>query len=85
MAAFYSAAGKPIRVRLDRLAEGRFWAFWFNPRNGQWHASGNETVRKTFFEAGVVTGPSAGIREFVCPSSGEGHDWVLALSAVEYL
>jgi hypothetical protein len=85
MAAFYSAAGRPILVRLEKLAPAPYFAFWFNPRTGGWHAAGRETVSKTFFASGIAGGPGSSAREFVPPSSGAGEDWVLALSAVEYL
>jgi len=83
VAMFYSASGRPVRVRMERLTEGKFFAWWFNPREGKWHADGSETVAQHFFARDIAGGPGAAVKEFVPPSSGEGQDWVLILSVSE--
>jgi hypothetical protein len=64
-AMIYVPAGRPFRVRLDKITGGRVKAWWFNPRNG----------------AAVLIGvfPNAGEREFTPPDPGENLDWVLVL------
>lgn len=44
--------------------EGAGGASWYDPRTGEWSDAGSFP---------------AGIRTFTAPSSGRGHDWVLAL------
>jgi enterochelin esterase-like enzyme len=82
VAAFYTAAGRPVTVRLDRLAAGPMNVWWFNPRTGKWaKADGTESDRMTVSEAGVRTGPGAEVRAFAPPGKpGDGNDWVLVLS-----
>ncbi len=82
----YSAAGRPIRLRMDRLATGPFFAWWFNPRTGGWHADDTETVHCRYFAKDIPSGPGAVDREFDPPGdAGSGQDWVLVLSASEGL
>jgi hypothetical protein len=82
----YSAAGRPIRLHLDRLAPGTLFAWWFNPRTGGWYADGEETVHCRRFASGIASGPGAASREFDPPGEGgSGQDWVLVLSASEGL
>lgn len=84
LAMFYSANGRSIRIRMDKFAAGPMFAWWFNPRNGKWHASGSETPEQHFFASGIASGPGSGVREFDPPGEpGEGTDWVLVLSASE--
>ena len=64
-ALFYSASGKPLKVRLERLPGQRFKATWFDPRTG----------RST--PAGTVG--NKGNHTFTPPSQGRGNDWVLIL------
>lgn len=61
----YAPAGRPFRVRLEKLSGARVTAWWFNPRTGQ-------STRIGEFE-------KQGEREFVPPEPGEASDWVLVL------
>jgi hypothetical protein len=61
----YSPLGKPIPMRLDKLAAGRIAASWFDPRNGQSTSCGVFETR--------------GTHTFLPPSNGEDQDWVLVL------
>lgn len=79
-AMFYSASGRPIRVKTDKLAPGPMHAWWFNPRSGGWHARGQETLEMKPFATDIPTGPGTGVREFAPPGeTGPGRDWVLVL------
>jgi hypothetical protein len=61
----YAPAGRPFRVRMDKITGGRVKAWWFNPRNGA------ATLIGVF--------PNTGDREFTPPDPGENLDWVLVL------
>jgi hypothetical protein len=76
----YSANGRPVRVNLDRLAAGRLFAFWFNPREGAWRRDTTEQAAPIWFARDVTSGPGTAPREFVPPTHGDGADWVLVLS-----
>lgn len=76
----YSASGRPVRVRLDRLTPHALSARWFNPRNGHWHVDGRETPEPQSFARDLAGGAGAAPRTFTPPSSGVGQDWVLVLS-----
>lgn len=82
-ALFYSASGRPMRVKMEALAAGKMFAWWFNPRSGNWHVDGNETREQKFFTKDLASGPGSGEREFVPPTSGDGQDWLLIVSAGE--
>lgn len=82
-AMIYSANGRHIRLRMGRLAGPTMDAFWFNPRNGRWHAEGHEYERPMPFQQAVLSGASASAQEFAPPGKGgDGNDWVLVLRAV---
>ena len=83
LAMFYSASGRPIEVRLERLPAGTRFAYWFNPRSGQWHRDGREFHDARAFATAVKAGPGAENREFVPPTNGEDADWVLVLASRE--
>jgi hypothetical protein len=76
----YCADGRAVRVRLERLAGGDIFAFWYNPRRGTWHGEVGEHSRPTWFVRDVTSGPGASAREFTPPTQGAGEDWVLVLS-----
>ncbi|MCX7885758.1 MAG: glycoside hydrolase family 140 protein [Verrucomicrobiae bacterium] len=61
----YSPAGRPFKVRMDKIGGPRVRAWWFNPRDGSAQLIGEF--------------PNTGEQEFVPPTSGEGNDWVLVL------
>ena len=61
----YVPAGRPFRVRMDKLSGPRVRAWWYNPRTG-------EATRIGEFS-------SSGEREFNPPDPGEMLDWVLVL------
>jgi len=82
----YTAAGRPIRLHMDKLAKAPLFGWWFNPRTGGWHAKGIETVNSRHFADDIASGSGAAIHEFDPPGeSGPGQDWVLVLSAGEGL
>ena len=64
-ALLYSASGKPLKVRLERLPGQRFTATWYDPRTGRSTAAG--------------TVGNKGNHTFTPPSHGRGNDWVLIL------
>jgi hypothetical protein len=61
----YAPAGRPFKVRMDKIAGPKVKAWWFNPRNG------SSTPIGEF--------PNSGEREFTPPDPGELTDWVLVL------
>ncbi len=61
----YSASGRPVTVDLGKLSGPTVAAHWYDPRTGAARAIGQF--------------PTGAPREFAPPSSGPGHDWVLAL------
>jgi hypothetical protein len=80
VAAFYTASGRPLRVRMDRLPEGPMNAWWFNPRTGGWVTPQGETPSLSIHTPNIPSGPGTGTREFTPPGpAGDGHDWVLIL------
>lgn len=81
IAMFYSASGQPIEVRLDKLPATARFAFWFNPRNGQWHREGSESPHARAFATDVKGGRNAAARAFIPPTSGDNADWVLVLAS----
>ena len=71
VAMVYSANGRPIRIKMDRLASGRMRAAWFDPRTGERQQAG-----------AVLSGSRAPVHEFSPPGgSRDGNDWVLLLTA----
>ena len=64
----YLTFGNPVSIDLDRMSGTEVRASWYDPRTGQLAVSG--------------TFPRSGVREFVAPSSGRDHDWVLILDDV---
>jgi Protein of unknown function (DUF4038)/Putative collagen-binding domain of a collagenase len=80
----YSANGRDISVRMNRLAAGRMNAFWFNPRNGKWRVKDSEVTDPRPFEEDIPSGPAAPTRKFDPTGPvGDGNDWVLVLKAVQ--
>lgn len=76
----YSATGRNIRVKMNRLKAPTADAFWFSPRNGKWNVNGVETDRMKPVKSKIVGGPSAIIVEFDPPGEVQsGNDWVLVL------
>lgn len=61
----YVPAGRPFKVRLDKVTGGKVKAWWFNPRNGKATSAGEFS--------------NSGEREFTPPDAGENLDWVLVL------
>lgn len=82
-AMIYSANGRNIRLKMDRLSAPLMNAFWFNPRNGKWRIKDCDFTNRRLFVKNIPSGPGAPIREFDPPGSvGDGNDWVLVLTAV---
>ena len=82
LALFYSANGRTIPVAMDQLPKGPLHGFWFNPRSGGWHTGSSEAVAMRAFETGIAGGPGASVRAYDPPGpEGDGHDWLLVLSA----
>ena len=83
-AMIYSANGRNISLKMDRLAAPLMNAFWFNPRNGKWRIKDRDFTNRRPFVKNIHSGPAAPIREFDPPGSvGDGNDWVLVLKAVK--
>ncbi|MDX9971405.1 MAG: glycoside hydrolase family 140 protein [FCB group bacterium] len=83
-AMIYSANGRNIRVKMDRLLPQAMNAFWFNPRNGRWQAGETEFAEPRDFIENIASGPNAPIQEFDPPgNAGDGNDWVLVLKSVD--
>jgi len=83
-AMIYSANGRNIRLRMNRLAAPLMNAFWFNPRNGKWRIEDRDVADRRAFATNSPSGPGAPIREFDPPGNvGNGNDWVLVLMAVK--
>lgn len=61
----YSAAGKPFTVNLNKITGQILNAYWYNPQDGKTTSIGKIE--------------NSGFKEFKCPSSGYGRDWVLVL------
>ena len=61
----YVPAGRPFKVRMDRIGGGKVRAWWFNPRDGKAALMGEFA--------------NAGERLFTPPDPGESLDWVLVL------
>jgi hypothetical protein len=61
----YLPTGRPVSVNLEKLSGNTVSAWWFDPRRG--------TARR------IGSFERNGEREFVPPSEGEDHDWVLVL------
>ena len=69
-AMIYSANGRNIRVKMNRLAGMAMSARWFNPRSGAW----------TDIATNISSGTGAPIVEFDPPgSAANGNDYVLVL------
>ncbi len=81
----YSANGRSIRLRMDRLAGPSMNAFWFDPRNGKWWSHGQYAEdRAGSVAAKVPSGPGAVVHVFDPPGSPkDGNDWVLVLKRAE--
>jgi len=83
-AMIYSANGRGICLKMNRLAAPLMNAFWFNPRNGKWRIKDREFTNRRPFVEDIPSGPGASIREFDPPGSvGNGNDWVLVLTAAK--
>lgn len=65
----YTASGRPVTVRMDKLSGKRSRARWYDPRNG------------TFRRIGEYANRTA--RRFKPPTTGPGNDWVLVLISTE--
>jgi hypothetical protein len=61
----YSASGRPIRVRLDKITGSDVRAWWYDPRTGKATLIGQYD--------------GDGERTFTPPTSGKNQDWVLVV------
>jgi hypothetical protein len=61
----YVPAGRPFKVKMDKISGAQVKAWWFNPRNGK------ATLIGEFANTGE--------RQFTPPDAGENLDWVLVL------
>lgn len=78
----YSANGRNIRVKMEQLSDQPLSAYWFNPRNGQWHDGAGESADPKPFRINVPSGPDAPVQEFDPPGDAtDENDWVLVLKA----
>jgi hypothetical protein len=81
-ALIYSANGRDIPVRMERLAGPVLSAAWFNPRNGRWRIGERETDEPVPFLDRIPGGPGAPVHVFDPPGvAAPGNDWVLVLRA----
>jgi len=81
-AMIYSANGRVIRVRMERLAPPAMDAYWFDPRTGKWQVGERGTTAAAAFRQRVPSGPGAAVRSFDPPGRpADGNDWVLVLRA----
>ncbi len=79
-ALIYSANGRPVPVRMSRLAGPAMTAYWYDPRTGKWARNGREFPEPAAVENRVPSGPGAPDHEFDPPGTpGDGNDWVLVL------
>jgi Protein of unknown function (DUF4038)/Putative collagen-binding domain of a collagenase len=83
-AMIYSANGRNIRLKMNRLTAGLMNAYWFNPRNGKWWVKDRDFTDRKPFAENIPSGLAAPIQEFGPPGNvGDGNDWVLVLKAVK--
>ena len=76
----YTANGRDIYLKMNRLAAPRMNAFWFNPRNGKWRVKDSDLANGKPFAENIPSGPGAPMRTFDPPGKvGDGNDWVLVL------
>ncbi len=76
----YTANGRNIRLKMDRLAGPFMDAFWFDPRTGEWRSGERRFAAATPFQTRIPSGAGAPPREFDPPGQPrDGNDWVLAL------
>jgi hypothetical protein len=61
----YTAAGRPVTLRLNKLSGDKLAGWWYDPRTG------GATPIPTFTKTET--------KEFTPPSNGVGNDWVLVL------
>jgi hypothetical protein len=61
----YAPAGRPFKVRMEKVNGPKVKAWWFNPRTGDAKPAGEF--------------PNQGERLFAPPDAGEPLDWVLVL------
>ena len=79
-AMIYSANGRNISIKMNRLSASRKNAFWFNPRNGKWWSQTEESADAKPFMKNIPSGPTASVQQFDPPGAvGDGNDWVLLL------
>ncbi|MCK5861921.1 MAG: DUF4038 domain-containing protein, partial [Candidatus Hydrogenedentes bacterium] len=79
-AMIYSANGRNIRVKMDRLSSRKMNAFWFNPRNGTYQVGNDDCTEQQPFAENIPGGDGAAIQEFDPPgNAADGNDWVLIL------
>lgn len=64
----YTPTGRPVTVKMDKIAGAKVRASWYDPRTGAVTAIGDYGNR--------------GIRTFTPSSQGRGNDWVLVLDDV---
>jgi hypothetical protein len=77
----YSANGRSISLRMNRLSGPRVNAFWFNPRSGMWRAEDRDHTDRKPFMKDIPCGPDAPIQDFDPPGTvRDGNDWVLLLN-----
>ena len=82
----YTAAGRPIKLHMDRLTKGPLFAWWFNPRTGGFIQNGIESANGHPFAKDIASGSGTPPAEFDPPGdAGPGQDWVLVLCASEGL
>jgi hypothetical protein len=61
----YLPTGKPVSIKMDKVAAKVVKAQWYDPREGTWRAIGSFA--------------GTGTHEFTAPAQGKNDDWVLVL------
>jgi hypothetical protein len=61
----YMPTGKPVSIKMDKVAAKSVKAQWYDPREGTWQKIGEYAA--------------TGTREFTPPSRGDRDDWLLVL------
>lgn len=64
----YTPRGQLLSIHMDKLADPKVKARWYDPRNGSWRDIGEYA--------------NTGAREFPAPSPGPTNDWVLVLDGM---
>jgi hypothetical protein len=65
----YTASGRPFTLNMGKISGKQVKGYWYEPREG--------TTKE------IDTFENTGTQEFIPPSKGLGHDWILILDDAE--